>query len=421
MLPEKVPQLTIPLSPYLQPGEEKPRESKRIRPKDAIDLQSVVKEMKPNTVTTLNISGKPWSVVSVYSPYSPDVHVMVIETGVNRYLPGPEWVPDEEGNNLMELWATILDFIAKREANGTIHVGYNWSPRAWGKEEEITGGQSVPTKWHAMLWSWPPFPNEGKETPYAKWMDTASLTPEEKRLLGDNNYAEPFGQLIKNRLEQTFPEDSLFCKLFDCSKWEIDGRGFYALFSRSIPELLRTHKFFSQVLKPLAVMLEQITRELTEAMTTLNCNDIDEILVEIEKGRLNDLKKLRSTPSFRSDEYIRKVFEVRGYTESLLEAILEPVWNRCNEEGDPANWWRKGFGYAFVLSTPSEGNFGELRIMPGVFIGPGGVVEAQGVVLRRPLDKPIPDNVIREKSSVLWQLTDILRTHFHEYRDTDNP
>jgi hypothetical protein len=52
------------------------------------------------------------------------------------------------------------------------------------------------------------------------------------------------------------------------------------------------------------VGLEQITRELTEAMTTLNCNDIDEILVEIEKGRLNDLKKLRATPSFRSDEYI---------------------------------------------------------------------------------------------------------------------
>lgn len=417
MLPEKVPQLTIPLSPYLQPGEERPRTSKRIRPKDALDLESLVKEIMPSAIATFAVGDKPWSVVSAVSPYSPDVHVMVIETSVDRYLPGPEWVQDEEGDNLMKLWAAVLDFIAAREVNTTIHAGYNWSPRAWGEEEERNGFQSIPTKWHTMLWGWPPFPDQEQPTRYAKWVDTASLAAEERRLLGDNNYAEPFGHLMRSSLEECFPEGTQFSKLFPHRNWKVDGRGLYSAFSGSLLEMLRTQGFFSQVLKPLAAVLEQIARELTEAMTTLNCSDIDEILLKTESGPLSDqdLRVLRAPPSARSLEEVTGLFQQRGYPESILKATFDPVENRCNEEGDRSMWWRKGFGYAMVFSSPVGGDSAEVRITPGIFIGPGGVVEAQGVVLRRPEDERFSDNELREKSGVLWRLADSLKAQFREY------
>jgi len=410
MLPEKVLQLTIPLFPLLHPDEQQPCQLRRIRPVGALDLRNLVKKLEPSTITTLLVGEKPWSVVSVFSPYTPDVHVMVVETSTDRYLPGPESVPDEEGNELMSHLASILDFLAGRESVATIHVGYNWSPRAWGEEEEKTGFQSVPTKWHVMVWGCPPFPNEGELLECAEWVETASLPAAEKRLLGDNDFVEPFAQLIRCELEKVFPRSALVFELFDPMRWRIDGRGICMPFNQSLPGILRVEGFFSQVLKPVAVLLDQITRGLTKAMTTLDVEHIDEILAKTEEGQLSeqDLRILRATPALRSLADIRRAFEERGYPESLLEVILEPVRNRCNETGDRSSWWRKGFGYALVLSGSSKGGLRELRIMPGVLVGPGGVVEAQGIVLRRPEDRQISHKVARERSRVLWQLARVL-------------
>jgi len=418
MLPKNVRMLTIPLFPYLQPGEKKPRKTKRIRPEDTLDLRSLLKEIEKSTIITLEICGKPWSVVSVYSPYSLDIHVMLIETSPNRYLPGPEKIPEREGNCLMQLWATILDFIAEREMNATVHVGYNWSPRSWGQEEEKTGFQSIPTKWHPQLWGWPPFHNTpGEKLKYGQWVDSTSLLPPEKRLLGDNNYAEPFGLLIKNKLKKTFPPNTPFHKSFSYSNWSVSGRGICASFNTSVPEILRTPKFFSHVLKPLAVQLDHLTRDLTEALTKIKCKDMDNILVETEKRRPKNWKRLRVRPTMQTEAYIRKVFKKKRYPEFLLEAILEPVRNRCNETADPNNWWRKCFGYALILVGPSKGKSGEIRIMPGVFVGPGGVVEAQGIIIKRPEDKQVSDSEIREKNKVLWQLAkDLKKLGFQEYQ-----
>lgn len=418
MLPENVRMLTIPLLPYLQPGEKKPRKTKRIRPGDTLDLRSLLKEIKKSTVITLEICGKPWSVVSVYSPYSPDVHVMLIEASPNRYLPGPERIPEREGSCLMQLWAAILDFIADRQVNATVHVGYNWSPRAWGQEEEKNGFQSIPTKWHSHLWGWPPFRNTPTDKlKFGKCIDSTSLLPGEKRLLGDNNYAEPFGLLIKNKLKETFPPNTPFHRFFSYRNWSINDCGIYASFNTSVPEILRIPKFFSHVLKPLAVQLDHLTRDLTEALTKVKCKEMDNILAETEKGRPKNWKKLRVRPTMQTEAYIRKAFKEKRYPESLREAILEPVRNRCNETENRNNWWRKCFGYALVLAGPSKGNSGEIRIMPGVFVGPGGVVEAQGIVIRRPEDKQVSDSEIRKRSEVLWQLAkNLKKLGFQEYQ-----
>ena len=411
MIPEQIPQLTIPLSPLLQPGETTPRQSKRMRPEDALDLRSAMMELEKSRIFSFGDQEKSWSVVAVYSPYSPDVHVMVIETHVHRYLPGPEWISDSEGNALMDIWTSILEFVAEREESDTIYVGYNWSPRAWGKEEEKTGLQSIPTKWHAMIWVWPPFPKSNEKSQYAEWIEFQSLSPNIQRLMGKNTYAVSFCQLILQRLESAFPEGSQFVELFPPEDWRNDERSIYVDFDGSVLDILRTQEFFSQVLKPMAIVMEGLMRELTEAFTDLDCRFMDRILLKTEQGPLDkeDLQKLREPPKLRSMDEIRTRFEESKLPECLLEDLLAPVRNRCLEVGDPADWWRKGFGYALVLSGSAKEKIGKLRIMPGVYVGPGGVVEAQGVVLRRPEHRSLSQSEIEKKSRALWQLAKKLK------------
>lgn len=421
MLPYKVKVFTIPLFPYLQPGRKKFRPTKRIRPRDSLNLKKMIKEINKSTIITLDINGKPWSVVSVYSSYSPDIHVMLVEASSNRCLAGPERIPDNEGDCLMAVLAAIMTFIADRKNNVSIHFGYNWSPRSWGKEEEKTGFQSIPTKWHPQLWDWPAFDNAGKrKVKYADWVNGVSLPPQEKRLLGDNNYAKPLGIFIRNRFKKTFHKSSLFYKLFPYSNWVIDGRGIYVPFKFSIHSLLRTPKFFSRVLKPVAVQLDLAMKNLTETLTTVKCDDIDRILLETEKGYPRNWRALRAMPTMRTESYIRKIFKQKKYPQSLFKAVLEPAYNRCNENADRINWWRKGFGYAIVFAGNSGGSCGTMRIMPGVFVGPGGVVETQGVILKRPENKQLCDKEIREKSKILWHLAgNLKKLGFKEYFKTN--
>jgi len=393
MLARKTVILTIPLFPYLAKGRRKPQKTKRIRPQDALNLKKMLKEMKKGQVASFNIAGKPWSLVSVYSSYSPDIHTMLLETSPNRYLPGPEGIAEREGDGLMRLWAATLDLIAKRKNVSSVHLGYNWSPRSWGNEDEKTGFQSLPTKFHPHLWGWPAI----DKNVFAKKVLTSSLSPQERRLLGQNDYAKPFGRLIKKRFEETFSKN----EFFPLHKWHIDGRGIYARFNEPVANILRKPGFFGQVLKPLACLLEQTTRELTETMTTINCGQIDRILA---KRHLRDLEILRADPVMRDEKYIRKVFKQKGYPKGLLEALLPAVSNRCFRKGDSFNWWRKGFAYALVFNGPIKGKAGELRIMPGVYIGPGGVVEAEGFLIRRPEDRQFSDIEIRRKSEDLRNL-----------------
>jgi hypothetical protein len=417
MLLNKIPQLTVPLFPLLHPDEIKPQKSNRLRPEKALDLRKMIEELEKSRLITLNIEGKPWSVITVYSPYSPDIHVMVMETSSGRYLPGPESVPDSEGNKLMEVWASILDFIAQREENETIHLGYNWSPYSWGEEEEKTGFQSIPTKWHAMNWGWPRFPENNQTSEYVKFIDSKALPEDSKRLLGNNEYAEPLGQLIKERLIKSLPEQTLLNSFSNDQSWKTDGRGLCIPLQCSIQEMLRRAEFYYQILKPISQVLKHIFEELTKSITTLNYKDMDKILFECENGPLNEqnMKKLREAPVLRSIEEIKNTLKEKDIPEIVLKGLIEPIQKRCSESGNRSDWWRKGFGYALVFSSVTDISSGELRIMPGVFVGPGGVVEAQGVILKRPLDRQVSLDDIRAKSDVLWQLTDFLKDRFVEY------
>lgn len=408
MLPEKVVKLTLPFFPFIQPGETRPRKSVRVRPRDALDLEHLMEAMSPSLLATVRISGKPWSVISVYSPYSPDIHVMLMESSTDRYLPGPEWTPDDEGDGLMRLWTIILEFLARREENATIHAGYNWSPRSWGLEEEKTGFQSVPTKWHPMLWGWPPFAEEGGTG--FEWIDAATLSEAERRILGENDYAEPFGAWIKERLENSFSTGPEFRELFPAGNWRIDGRGIEVRLEGSVLDVLGKPGFFRRILGPLSRGLEGIMRDLTEALTSIDCRRMDAVLRNVERGELVDLDTLRAAPSMRGEDEIRDLFADKGIPPSLLELVLDPLRRRCREEGDPYSRWRKGFGYSLVFGGSSRGRSGTLRIMPGIYIGPGGVVEAEGVVIERPEVIRHNDGEALEKSRGYWALKDWIRS-----------
>jgi hypothetical protein len=375
-----------------------------MRPADAVDLKGLVSEMKKSAVTTKHISEKPWSLISVYSPYSPDIHVMLMETSPDRYLPGPEWIPEEEGEGVTKLIGAVLDFIGRRQSNSTIHAGYNWSPRSWGEEEEKTGFQSVPTKWHPMLWGWPRLDEtDDPDSQTVEWVDPSVLSPHERRILGENEFGLPLCRFIRSILEKESEKLPDIKGPFSFDKSTISGRIVSIPFHDPLPQLFSSDGFFAGVLKPIAIILEKTFRMLTETFTTLDCSEMDALLRQCEVKGPAILERLRNNPRIRDKNAVSKLACNNNIPNDLMQTLSTPIFNRCNEKGIPSGWWRKGFGYALVLSASTSEYVGHLKIMPGVYVGPGGVVEAQGVILKRPEYIPCNQDSI-EKSRILWNL-----------------
>lgn len=416
-LPDKIPCLTIPLFPLGYSGGKAKSSVPRIRPGDALDLRKMMDQLSPNILATIDVAGRPWSVIAAYSPYSSDIHVMVMETGVDRYIPGPEWLEDQEGDFIMNLWSAVLEFIQTREVNTSIHVGYNWSPWAWGEAEERGGFQSIPTKWHGMIWGWPDLEKIKQKIPSLKWIAREALSKEERRVLGENNYAEPFGWHMLRYFEKRFSRGSLFQQFFPINKWESDSRGIWTSFPFTISELLKTPHFYKKVLKPLARDLSMLMQSLSEGLTTMDVSELNHILNQIIRGPLTEeaMQKLRTSPNMRPVDYIENIWKANNWTPEILEVLMEPVSRRCEEKGDPRQWWRKGFGYALVLSQTS-GKEGILRILPGLYTGPGGVVESLGVCLRRPLKIQKSDSEMKVKNEVMRELTDYINAEFRVWK-----
>lgn len=415
MTTERILRFTVPLSPLLHPGEGQPRQLKRLRPVDSLNLRQLITDMAPSTLTTLSVNGGRWSVVSVFSPYSPDLHVMVMETSPDRYLPSPTWLDPQEGEALLPIWAAILQFLGDRPDAAKLCLGYNWSPRAWGNPEERGGFQSLPTKWHPMLWSWPSLPNEGEASKFADWVEVSSLPPPMRRLMGENDYAVPLGRLLRARIGNLLSDTIERPTYLDGSSWSVDSRGLQvSLAAGSLQGLLRREGFFADFLLPIATALEAVAKELTEVLTSMRFDEYDKILLRTQRGPLQkpELDLLRSVPQIALLTEVTEKWIDRGLPSELLDSLHPAVERRSREVGPAANWWRKGFGYALVLVEDRELGSVTLRVMPGVYVGPGGVVEAQGVLLRRPEDQRLETDELRRKSRVLWQLADSLEDRF---------
>ena len=455
-----IPKIEIPLVDYIQPGNSVPVEIPfRLRPIHSLDFKFLIDRLKTSTIATKDINGNPWSVISVYSPYSVDFHVMLMETGM-RYIPSLEYVENAEVKNLMDLWIKIIQFMKETYKDQRILVGYNWSPRSWGEIEEAGGFQSIPTKWHPMFWTWPEF-KEDSPLPYLSWENYENLEIPFKRMNGENHFVAPIAKRIKKEADGLINDTFLKKNTIKIKGNSIaDQNGFCVTFKCGLQTLLSDDDFFAGFLKPLSISLNYFFSKLTEIfLDDYKSSDIDEILKKTANGRVtdtgkltwsdptkfcdNDLDAIRLFPPLNDEEIIRnglkelyfpseaidelvciaknrekyakffdkiknefmKDFE---FNKKAINDLMSEVGNRCQDKL-PA--WRKGFAYALVLEELKDSDNKEetkLKIVPAAYLGGGGVVETTGVVLKRPENAKLPAADCLKKSKELYPLIDII-------------
>ena len=162
----------------------------RMRPNDSLDLKKLTNVLKESLLYKEKNETKEEkeeiSVVSVLSPYSHDIHVMVMDLSPELYLPSPELINSHIFKIICKTVNKCINYMRAKNYK-CICAGYNWSPYSFGTPEEITGGQSIPTKFHFSLWTWDDL---------KKFDNKKEIKPANKRVLGDNNYGIPFAHFF---------------------------------------------------------------------------------------------------------------------------------------------------------------------------------------------------------------------------------
>ncbi|MBM3744565.1 MAG: hypothetical protein FJW34_02065 [Acidobacteria bacterium] len=232
-------------------------------------------------------------------------------------------------------------------------------------------------------------------------------------------YVAPLARLflreIRERFQGVLPNLPCGARLQGFETWSCGSSGLVAPIQGSVLELVRAPRFFSSILKPLAVALENTCRGLTEALVSMNCREFYATLRKTEQGPLSpeDLDRIRALPAMRPINEIRDTFRREGWPQELLDSLLPLVRARCRPAPDqaPAPMWRKGFGYALVFSGPAGGECGAMRILPVAHLGPAGVVEAHGIRLER-VRREAPSSELRRKGLMYQALGRKLATEF---------
>jgi hypothetical protein len=409
--------MKCPLTPIRRGGAAQSIASERITPETALDLERLLITISPEIISRFHAGPAKWAVVSPIASYSSS-HVMIANIDEKRYVPGAEFLSAPEGDEVFQVSIQALDFLSRKSAADHVSVGVNWSEFSWGLGlEEQSGFASMPTKVHFHVWTWPAPPDVGRLSVYndakTEWVREEDLPPHLYRLIIKNDYGVLLGDLLaasaREALVQTGAAGlAVASELVNPTTWSCDARGAYATLKRSLLSLLKDDpRIFSRVIQPIARAASDLLIRLTEIFTDMNCSRLREILKGIEAGPLSatEIAALRAVPNVRPEDEIRSALDAQGLPAGLVQAILPAVRERCLESraSDPSRMWRKGFGYALVLSGPVEGQACELRLMPGVYLGPGGVVEAQRVVLSR-VPIPAPHNELLRRSRMMLQL-----------------
>lgn len=381
------------------------REIPRIKQPQALDPELLLQSLEPQVITRINVEGNPWGVVAALSPYNGDpesVHVMVIDMS-RRYLPDPHRVPLDEGNAVMQTGGKIVEFLEKQPNSRSIHFGYNWSPRAYredGGGEEKGGYQSLTTKLHFQVWN---FTSDPKTAP----LDSL---PEGVRwaIIGDE-YKKLAAELVcKPVLERHG------ASILDTSRIEIDSRGVrMPLTARTLSDAIKDPAFF-KFLQAVDFELDVAVRDVIKATTGVDIWELDEkIRYSFEHGTNGVLPQLRESLKLLPIEERKKriaELEERGYPKRLVHALqlLNPHFRERSEEGE-GYWIRKGLAYALVFSEDLERGKVSLRVSPGIFVGDrGGVVEANGVALKRRETAGSTNEELERRRKALTQLKDFL-------------
>lgn len=364
-----VPYVTTTFFPY----SETP--TTRIGHEESLDSQVVRENLAPNTIAEVDILGNPWSVVAVLSPYTRGFHVMLVDLS-DRYLPDPTKLSDSdrEGDALMDLWGRIVDFQNGLPDSRSVHVGYNWSPRSFGEEEEKGGFQTLTTKWHPQFWNFGELNN---------FVPLENVGEGARRAILGNKYNQWFGEVLRDYLKnQRFG-------FLDASSMRVDKRGLEVALTTNLSRVFQGGEFFSNGLKPIAVFLDKLACNISQAFSSVDFSKIDTQIEAAFETRTNGiLPFLREDPHVLSPEERRariQQLEDKGYDPRFVrKLLLLNSWLEERQDTDPASWFRKGFGYALVFSQNLKTGQALLRVMPNILVAErGGVVEALGVALKR--------------------------------------
>jgi len=454
----KVPVVTVPMAPFIPKSAKKPIQSERIRPCGALNLTKMSSQLEKEVVKKTIINGRHWSVLPVISPYSDDFHVMLMEISKDCYLPSIEYISNEEGNTLMKIWIAIVEYMKSREGENQIFVGYNWSPRSWGKNEEKTGFQSIPTKWHGMFWSWPKSlknkttkqkkeenPDSSRNYKIYKWINEKDTDETFKRLNGKTSFAKDIAKDFKKDIDKIKNKhsDSKIKKGYAST----DKGACIVQFDCPMDVLFESENFFSGFLKPIAEYLNEYFIDLTDLFFKEPwCEKANNILEKTSKGKISceEYKFLQSLPKLKEDNEIISLLNKKGFLKESQEELLSLVKNRYLLEVLPyekekiesllkenrfskdlknleellnlfetkhndyfLNSWRKGFGYTLTFKENDLKT--ALKITPGAYLGSGGVVETEGIVLKRPENYTLPLDELKRKSEELYELAEKLK------------
>jgi hypothetical protein len=398
----------MPLVPNRGPSE-------RITPETSLDPERLMEAISPAIIAVFLADGVRWALVAPIASYeSAHLMAMSIET---RYVPGPESLTAVEGNKVIRVAGRCLVSLSRRTAAENVSLGWNYSPNSWGEGlEEQRGYQSMPTIVHFHFWADPPIPEPGKMAVFNDskddWVREDELSAEFRRLLIENDHGVPIGSLLAEASREAMGRiDSrgrVASVLRQPGNWSFDARGAVTSIPHPLLEVLATEpELFAGVLQPISCGCAELLCRLTASFTDMDCARLRGILAQIEHGRLpaREVAALRAVPHLRKEDAIRAALERNGLPQDLLRVLLPAIRERCVRAGmsDPLNMWRKGFGYACVLSGPVDGPSCEVRIMPGVYLGAGGVVEAQRVVLSR-VPVPAPYNELLRRSRMLFEV-----------------
>ena len=370
----------------------------RMRPNDSLDLKKLTDVLKQSLLypeKKENNEGKEEiSVVSVLSPYSHDIHVMVMDLSPVLYLPSPELIDDYIFEKICKTVNKCIDYMRTKNYK-CICAGYNWSPYSFGTQEEITGGQSIPTKFHFSLWTWDDLKKFDKKKEIKK---------EIKRVLGDNNYGLPFAHFFYEKIKNIIKNSNLFDEPIFSSTCA------FIPFKEGV--LMNNVISNGKLIKEIADIIAKNLKRLSEIISDSNIDEMLNILKNIGKRLLTDeeIEKLRKTPKIKPLNDCLNACKDENEKE-IISALYQSAINREQGKGIEDGIWKKNFSYSlsFCESKMPEIKSG-MRIFSLPQCGPGGVVESYNCILSRPESCMATNDEIIYHNNLLWDLADYLKS-----------
>jgi hypothetical protein len=370
----------------------------RMRPNDSLDLKKLTDVLKQSSLypekKENNQEKEEISVVSVLSPYSHDIHVMVMDLSPELYLPTPELIDDHIFEKICKTVNKCINYMRSKNYK-CICAGYNWSPYSFGTQEEITGGQSIPTKFHFSLWTWDDLKQFDKKREIKK---------EIKRVLGDNKYGLPFAHFFYEKIKTIINNSKLFDEPIFSSTCVFIPFKEGVLMNNVISD--------GKLIKEIADIIAKNLKRLSEIISDCDIDTILKILKNIEKRLLTneEVEQLKKTPKINPlNDCLNKCKNENE--KEIISALYQYAINREQGKNIEDGIWKKNFSYSlsFCESKMPEIKSG-MRIFSLPQCGPGGVVESYNCILSRPESSMATNDEMIRHNNLLWDLADYLKS-----------